>query len=44
MSGTFFIVTTEEGDALAIKWAEARDEAKHPTVYKAATQHQQRII
>ena len=41
--GHFFVVAAEEGDAIIIKWVEARDKVKLPTVYKTASQPQPRI-
>lgn len=32
----FFVVTTEMGGKIGIYWLEAKDAAKHPTMYRTA--------
>ena len=39
--GHFVVVAAQEGDAIIIKWVEARYEVKHPTVYKPADPNQE---
>lgn len=39
--GTFFIVTAGEGGATGIRWIEARNAAKHPTVHRVFPHNQE---